>query len=102
MGQKNDISELRSILFAAARGLMDKDSPMEIERAKAICDVGDVIISAARVEVAYAQTVKGKSAFIEGSITPEALPDGTKDVTPAAPEEKPAIEGRTYKMGGKE
>jgi hypothetical protein len=50
---KNKIEDLRNHLFAALEGLGDKENPMEIERAKAIADVGRVIVDSAKAEVAY-------------------------------------------------
>lgn len=49
----NDIKELRSHLFNTLNALQDKDNPMDIERAKAVCLVGDVIISTAKTEIDF-------------------------------------------------
>lgn len=52
---------------------------MDIDRAKAICDVGQVIINSAKVEVDYCKaTGKAGSAFLE---KPAAMPPGIKDIT---------------------
>lgn len=45
------IDDLRDHLFETLKALRDPEKPMEIERAKAICDVGQVIINTAKVEV---------------------------------------------------
>lgn len=37
--------------------LKDKDAPLELDRAKAICQVSQVIINSAKVEVDYLETV---------------------------------------------
>ena len=59
------ITELRTELFAALRGLSDKAAPMEIERAKAIADVAQTIINSAKVEVDFVKVAGGKgSGFI--------------------------------------
>lgn len=50
---KNKIEDLRDHLFATLEALQDKDSPMDIERAKAIADVGRVLVDSAKVEVAF-------------------------------------------------
>ena len=47
------ITDLRAHLFAVLAGLRDKDNPMDIERAKAISDVAQVVINSAKVEVDY-------------------------------------------------
>lgn len=75
----NSIDTLRDHLFAAPASLGDKESPMDIDRAKAICDVGQVIINSAKVEVEYARvTGKAGSAFLE---KPTAMPAGITGVT---------------------
>jgi hypothetical protein len=50
---KNGMDDLRNHLFAALEGLADKDEPMDLERAKAIADVGKVLVESAKVEVAF-------------------------------------------------
>lgn len=69
----NDITELRSILFDAMRGL--KDGKIDVDKAKAISDIGQVIINSAKVEVDHIKAHGGgkSSQFIEG--TPQ-LPAG--------------------------
>lgn len=51
----NDIAALRSHLFSTLDALRDKENPMDIERAKAVCQVGDVIISSAKAEIDFAR-----------------------------------------------
>lgn len=48
---KNKLSDLRDHLFETLEALKDKESPMEIARAKAIADVAQTIINSATVEV---------------------------------------------------
>lgn len=48
---KNKIEDLRNHLFATLEALQDKDTPMDIERAKAVADVARVVIDSAKVEV---------------------------------------------------
>lgn len=63
---KNKIEDLRNHLFAALEGLSDKEEPMEIERAKAIADVGQVIVNSAKIEVDFLRVTGGSkgSGFI--------------------------------------
>lgn len=51
----NDIEALRSHLFNTLTALQDKENPMDIERAKAVCQVGDVIINSAKAEIDFAR-----------------------------------------------
>jgi hypothetical protein len=50
---KNKIEDLRNHLFATIENLMDHEKPMDIERAKAVSDVAQVIINSAKVEVDF-------------------------------------------------
>jgi hypothetical protein len=50
---KNKIEDLRNHLFATIEGLMDDEKPLDIERAKAIADVAQVIVNSAKVEVDF-------------------------------------------------
>ena len=50
---KNKIEDLRNHLFATIEALLDDDHPMEIERAKAVSTVAQVIINSAKVEVDF-------------------------------------------------
>lgn len=55
----NNITELRSHLFETIAALKDKDKPMDIDRAKAISDVAQVIINSAKAEVDYIKATGG-------------------------------------------
>ena len=83
---KNKIEDLRNHLFAALEGLADKENPMDIDRAKAIADVGRVIVDSAKAEVAF--------------LTATGRRDGTGFITlPEAPESRPrlaAVNERTH------
>ena len=79
---KNKLPDLRDHLFATLEALRDKDEPMDLERAKTIADVAQVIVNSATVEVKFIQATGGKgSGFV-----PDALP------APSEPDSKP---GRT-------
>lgn len=92
------IADLRGHLFAALRGLADKDAPMDIERAKAISEVAQAVINSAKVEVDYMRVAGGNgSGFLghDGKAAPATettrtvtgmkivtkLPDGRTETT---------------------
>lgn len=50
---KNKIEDLRNHLFATLEALQDEDKPMEVERAKTIADVAQVIVNSAKIEVDF-------------------------------------------------
>lgn len=77
---KNKIEDLRNHLFAAIEGLQDVDKPMEIERAKAIADVAQVIINSAKVEVDYLRATEQRkgTGFLEQQTGPHLVYKGAK------------------------
>lgn len=50
---KNKIEDLRNHLFATLEALQDEDKPMEVERAKTIAEVAQVIVNSAKIEVDF-------------------------------------------------
>lgn len=54
---KNTIVDLRNHMFAAIESLLDEENPMDIERAKAVAEVGKVIVESAKVEVSFMKEV---------------------------------------------
>lgn len=77
---KNRIQDLRDHLFETLEQLKDKDTPMDVERAKAIVGVSQAIIETARVEVKYMEIVgrdeNGREFFDKPQLT-----DGKTPVT---------------------
>jgi len=67
---QNKIDDLRNHLFATLEALRDKESPMDIERAKAISNIANSIIESAKVEVKYLDLIGGKgTGFIGNDVT---------------------------------
>lgn len=54
---KNKIEDLRNHLFETLEALKDEEHPMDVERARAIADVGRVIVDSAKVEVQFLERV---------------------------------------------
>lgn len=54
---RNKIEDLRNHLFEVIESL--KDGDMEIEKAKTIADVAQVIINSAKIEVDYLKVIDG-------------------------------------------
>lgn len=70
----NKMTDLRNHLFAVLEALQDQEKPMEIERAKAIAEVGKVLVDSAKVEVMFLKVMDGdghSTGFIESQ---RALP----------------------------
>ena len=58
---KNKIEDLRNHLFVTLEGLLDEDNPMDINRAKAVADVAQVVVNSAKIEVDFVKATKGKT-----------------------------------------
>ncbi len=50
---KNKIGDLRDHLFEVIEALKDKETPMDIDRARAVAEVAKVVIESAKVEVEH-------------------------------------------------
>ena len=70
------IEDLRAHLFDTLRALKDKEQPMDLDRAKAIADVAQVIINSAKVEVDYMRLRGDKGS---GFVPEEKQIPGTTD-----------------------
>src|SRR5574337_990968 len=82
------IADLRKHLFDTLRDLRAEDSPLDIERARAINDTAQVIINSAKAEIDYIRVAGGKgSGFIPADAPP--LPCTTGEVRTSMVLEKP-------------
>jgi hypothetical protein len=64
---KNKINDLRDHLFETLEALKDPDHPMDLDRARAISDVAQVIINSAKVEVDLVKAINDRAI---SSVTP--------------------------------
>ena len=65
---KNKIEDLRNHLFATLEALQDPDQPMEINRAKAIAQVANVLVESAKTEIKFLEATGEKgTGFIPAS-----------------------------------
>ena len=77
------IDDLRQHLFATLDALRDKESPMDIERAKAIAEVARVVVDSAKVEVQYIEVAGGAgSGFLPAPQKPSAEAAAGRHVQP--------------------
>ncbi len=74
------IDDLREMIFETMRAV--KDGSMDIERAKTVGDLGQVVINSAKVEVQYLTSAQGSpSEFLEppvGRGDVPGLPDASE------------------------
>lgn len=71
----HDISELRRQLFATLAGV--KDGSIDLDKARAINEIGKTLVDTAKVEVDYLRALGGgESAFLDTAIGNEDLPEG--------------------------
>ena len=81
-----NIEDLRTHLFETLEALKDKTHPMELDRAKAVAGVAQVIVDSARVEVEMARVTGG----LVGS---GFLPQGKLEHKPGAPQQPRLVRG---------
>lgn len=69
---KNRITDVRNHLIAAMEGLLDQDNPLDVDRARAVAEVGKVLVDSAKAEVAFLSVMGAErsTGFID--VTPEA------------------------------
>lgn len=84
-GNARSIDALREALFAAIEGV--RAGTLDIDKARAINDLGKTLIDSARVEVQYLEaTGGGESTFLDSAIgarnLPPGLPGGPAPATP--------------------
>ena len=94
---KNKITDLRDHLFETIEALRDEDKPMDLDRARAICQTAQVIINSAKVEVDMAKAVSGTSG--SGFF---ALQDESRLLPGRIAQLKPPDRDKTISCGPKE
>lgn len=79
----NDITSLRGHLFDTLRALNDKESPMDVDRARAVSDIAQTIINSAKVELEHLKVTgaRGTGFLPEPDFPTTLTPHGTKTVT---------------------
>jgi hypothetical protein len=93
MSTTNDITELRTHLFDALRGL--KDKTLDIDRAKAIVDMSQTIINTSKVEVEFLKVAGGTgSGFIPLTAPKPAAGDSS------LVEQRPGLRVTQHKLRG--
>lgn len=69
------LNDLRETLFTTLQAV--KDGTIDLERARAVNDIGKTLIDSAKVEVDYLRTAGGgESSFIDSAIGNDNIPDG--------------------------
>lgn len=97
------ITDLRGHLFAALRGLTDTKNPMDVDRARAVSDVAQVIINSAKVEIEHMKiTGDDGSGFIsapkdDGGKKP-AITDGHQPSIGTLIEQRPGVTVRRHTL----
>lgn len=75
MEKRRQIDDLRAKLFDTLDRLNDTDNPMEVDRAKAVAEVAQVIINSAKVEVEFMRQ-RGSERTATGFIPDVEAPPG--------------------------
>lgn len=84
MAKAPTIDTLREHLFSTLAALRDEDAPMDIDRARAITDVAQVIINSAKVEVDHMRVAGTTTSSFIPAIAPgdKVLPRDTTSPEP--------------------
>ena len=61
---RNKIEDLRNHMFATIESLLDEDNPMDIDRARAVAEVGKVIVESAKAEVMYLKVTRSEDTSL--------------------------------------
>jgi hypothetical protein len=59
---KNSMTDLRNHLFEVMEALKDEEKPMDLERAKAVIGVAQVLVDTAKVEVQFLNAIDSSEA----------------------------------------
>ena len=67
MAKSKNIEHLRDTLFKQLDQLVDIDKPVDIDRARLVCDTSRILVEISKVEVEYARVIQGAISlpFIE-------------------------------------
>ena len=83
MSDKNDqnnITALRAALFDTLRGV--KSGAVDLDKARAVNELGKTLVETARVEVDYLRaTGGGESTFLDAAVGKTNLPPGITGIT---------------------
>lgn len=100
-----NITDLRGHLFAALRGLTDTKNPMDVDRARAVSDVAQVIINSAKVEIEHMKITGNEKGcgFIsatkdDGGGKKPAITDGHQPSIGTLIEQRPGVTVRRHTL----
>lgn len=68
------MTDLRDHLFATIDALRDKENPMDLDRARTIANVAQVLVSSAKVEVDYYKVTDAQPASNFFDVPPTKQP----------------------------
>lgn len=76
MAKSKNIEHLRDTLFKQLDQLVDLEKPVDIDRARLVCDTSRLLIEMSKVEVEYARVIQGAITlpFIESQDGSEERP----------------------------
>ena len=72
------IEDLRTVLFETIEGV--KSGKLDLDRAKMVSDLSQVVVNSAKVEVEFIRTVEGKNSRFLGGEEVKDLPSGITGV----------------------
>lgn len=71
-----NIDDLRDVLFTTLERLLDQNDPMDVSRARVICEVAREVTASAKVEVEFINATGGKQSPFLSPERETSLPAG--------------------------
>ncbi|QIL69543.1 hypothetical protein G7048_03635 [Diaphorobacter sp. HDW4B] len=92
-----NIDHLRDMLFKQLDQLVDMDKPVDLDRARVVCDTSRLLIEMSKVEVEYARVIQGAITlpFIEHQDGSEERPHPSLPSASAGDASNTSAEDRT-------
>lgn len=94
---KNTSTDLKNHLFDLLEGLMDKDDPIDLDRAKVVVDTVQTVVNTAKVELDYARLKVDFIKSVSKSDNPHLIAQDTVNIPFLEPKED-YFEDKTLKL----
>lgn len=65
---KNKITDFRNLMFETIEGLLDEEKPFDIHRAKAVAQVGAVVVESMKAETEYIREMRKNGFELQGTV----------------------------------
>jgi len=95
---KNTNTDLKNHLFALLEGLMDKEDPIDLDRAKVVVDTVQTVVNASKLDLDYARLKVDYIKSVSKSENPHLLANDAVNIPFLEPKEDYFDGDRTLKL----